>query len=218
MMGFGEPKKPEQPTTVRDMKKKFEQSFGSAENLSSEQLALWQKLNRLGSRNIGEITPDNTSDIDASVVLSNSEIAELNDEINQLLSNIGEQRMSITEEALSERRALMIKKLAEIGKSGNVELVNGIKHGEFILKGSINGHEIYIEEFQKAIIDGKEVDQETSSKLWDKYVLIAYRPEDNERFGKRIEHTESDARKVLEDKLAQQAENKHQEIIRDLLG
>jgi len=83
-MGQGTLKTPEKMRTVRDIKNYFEAKFGRGGNWSDEQRALWEKLNKLGARNIREIPPETVPDIDATVELSDKEIHELKIEIDRL--------------------------------------------------------------------------------------------------------------------------------------
>ena len=72
--------------TVRDIKTEFETRFGvgTSGTWSDRQKLFWNNLNRLGARNINEIPPETTPDIDATVELSAEEAQELRQEMSVL--------------------------------------------------------------------------------------------------------------------------------------
>ena len=85
-MGMGFPETHKEITTVRDIKDKFYTKFGKGENLSwsEEQRSFFDKLNKLGGRNIDKMPPETVPDIDATVELSDEEVNELEKEMNSL--------------------------------------------------------------------------------------------------------------------------------------
>ena len=75
--------------TVRAFKQMLESrsggNYSTFNRRSAQHIAFWEKLNRLGARNMKIISPESVPDIDATVVLSDQEWSELEIELNQLL-------------------------------------------------------------------------------------------------------------------------------------
>ena len=81
------------PRTVRDFKNFVLPANGNSFSgefcrTSEEHHAFWEKLNRLGARNMGKIPPEIVPDIDATVELSDREWAELTAEFQELESQM----------------------------------------------------------------------------------------------------------------------------------
>lgn len=75
--------------TVRELKDLFEKRFPDFfRHCSSEKylklLDFWERLNRLGARNIKKIPPEQCQDIDSTVILTPEEWGELTQELFQL--------------------------------------------------------------------------------------------------------------------------------------
>lgn len=80
---------PNPQRTVRDFKTFVEVATGTRERRNFPELSMrhgkfWQKLNRIGARNMDTQPPETVPDIDATVILSNEEWAELEAEFRKL--------------------------------------------------------------------------------------------------------------------------------------
>ena len=79
--------------TVRSIKDQVIEESGASEHfelckMSYELAQFWEKLNRLGARNIRDIPPETVSDIDATVELDDTEANQLLSEFRSLLSKV----------------------------------------------------------------------------------------------------------------------------------
>lgn len=81
-------------TTVRDIRAKFLSLFPDFLDMKCSNneecliliklVSFWEKLNRLGARNMDTILPETVPDIDATVVLTDEECARLHAEMTYL--------------------------------------------------------------------------------------------------------------------------------------
>ncbi|MBI2056368.1 MAG: hypothetical protein HYT37_03220 [Candidatus Sungbacteria bacterium] len=74
--------------TVRDFKKMVEEELPPYHEWMEEQLEFFQKLNKIGARNIDKFPPEKYPDIDATVELSDEEWSLLEREFETVKSSV----------------------------------------------------------------------------------------------------------------------------------
>jgi len=79
--------------TVRDMKNAILGRAGLVQGFQLREIddslgEFWDKLNRLGARNIKKVPPEQCADIDATVQISDDEWDSLSDEFNRLYAPV----------------------------------------------------------------------------------------------------------------------------------